>query len=78
MVFNIVLEPSWVDLGSSWVPSWCHFLSLAGVLQCFLNIHFFEKIRLQDATWTDLGPMLGRFRGAKRLQNGSLGGQKVR
>ena len=24
-LFKIVLEPSWVDLGSSWVPSWGHF-----------------------------------------------------
>ena len=27
-LLKIVLEPSWVDLGSSWVPSWGHFRAL--------------------------------------------------
>ena len=48
------------------------FLILAGVLQWFLKNHVFEKIRCQEATWADLGPIWG----AKRLQNGRRGGSE--
>ena len=77
-VLMIILEPSWADLGSFWVPSLGRNRAPALGGDAIFKNHVFEKIRLQDATWTDLGPILGRFGGAKRLQNGGQGGQKVR
>ena len=75
MLLKIVLEPSWVDLGSSWGPGKGprHY-----ACRYFVKIHVFEKVRPQEVTWTDLGSILGRFGGAKRLQNGGQEGQKVR
>ena len=67
---------SWSCLGSIFGRFGCRlgvvFLILAMVLQCFLNIHMFDKIRLQEATWADLGSIWG----GKRLQNGGRGGSK--
>ena len=71
-ILKIVLEPSWVDLGSSWVPSWGQNRALALGGARFFENRLFGEVRLQEATWTDLGPIWG----AKRLQNGSQGGSK--
>ena len=50
---------SWSRLGSILGRLGCRlgviFLSLAVVLQCFLNIHVFEQIRCQEAKRADLG-----------------------
>ena len=54
-LLKIVLEPSWVDLGSSWVPSWGQNRALARAALVFLKIDFWEKMRVQEATWVDLG-----------------------
>ena len=42
------------------------------VLNGFVKIDVFEKIRLQEATWDDLGSIWA----PKRLQNGRRGGSK--
>ena len=42
------------------------------VLNGFVNISVFKKIRCQETTWADLGSIWG----AKRLQNGGRGGSK--
>ena len=42
------------------------------VLNGFVKINVFEKIRCQEATWADLGSIWE----AKRLQNGGRGGSK--
>ena len=34
-------------------------LILVWVLQWFLNMHVFDNVRCQEATWTDLEPILG-------------------
>ena len=40
-LLKIVLEPSWVDLGSSWVPSWGQNRALAlGGTRFFENLIF--------------------------------------
>ena len=36
----------------------------------------FEKIRCQEATWADLGPILGRFGSPKGGQNEGRGGSE--
>ena len=76
MMLKIVLEPSWADLGSFWVPSWDR-LGLKIVLSpkaglVFLKNDVFEKVRCQEATLADLGSIWG----PKRLQNGRRGGSK--
>ena len=38
-----VLEPSWGDLGSSWVPSWGQNRAVAHTALVFLEIDVFEK-----------------------------------
>ena len=41
MLLKIVLEPSWVDLGSSWVPSWVSFFDFGwGFTMVFEQSHF--------------------------------------
>ena len=50
-----VLEPSWSDLGSSWVPSWGQNRAVAHTALVFLKIDFLEKMKVQEATWVDLG-----------------------
>ena len=54
-LLKIVLEPSWVDLGSSWVPSWGQNRALARAALVFLKIDFLKKMKVQEATWVDLG-----------------------
>ena len=60
---------SWSRLGSILGRLGCRLgvicLILAGILQWFVKNHVFEKIRCQDVTWADLGPIWG----AKRVQN---------
>ena len=67
-----VLEPSWNDLGSSWVPSWGQNRAVAHTALVFFENRFFEEDkrsrRVLDRTWLDLG--------AKRLQKGGQKGPK--
>ena len=62
-----VLEPSWSDLGSSWVPSWGQNRAVAHTALVFLKIDVFKEgkrsRRVLDRTWLDVG--------AKKLPNGS-------
>ena len=75
-LFKIVLEPSWGDLGSSWVPSWGqNRVPMQGGAR-FLKIDIFEKKRSQEATWDDLEPILGRFGSPRGSQNESRGGSE--
>ena len=64
-LLKIVLEPSWVDLGSSWVPSWGQNRALAlGGARFFENRLFGEN----EGSRGDLGRSwvdLGRPRGVK-------------
>ena len=69
-LLKIVLEPSWVDLG-------CR-LGVKIVLPCrvalvFLKIDFLKKMKLQEATWAELGPTWV----PKRVQNGAQEGAKT-
>ena len=63
-------------LGRSWVVSGAVLGSCLVTFrlktQGFVNFHIFEKMRCQEATWTDLGSIWE----AKRLQNGCRGGSK--
>ena len=54
-LLKIVLEPSWVDLGSSSVPSWGQNRALARAALVFLKSTFWRKMKVQEATWVDLG-----------------------
>ena len=64
-LLKIVLEPSWVDLGSSWVPSWGQNRALA-----LGGARFFENrlVAENEGSRGDLGRSwvdLGRPRGVK-------------
>ena len=79
-VLTSVLKRSWLDLGSFLGPSWAD-LSLKIVLSpkaalVFKKNHIFEKIGCQQATWVDLGPILGRFGSPKGIQNEGRGGSE--
>ena len=58
-LLKIVLEPSWVDLGSSWVPSWGQNRALAlGGARFFENLLFGENEGSRGdlrGSWVDLG-----------------------
>ena len=64
-LLKILLEPSWVDLGSSWAPSWGQKRAVAAVALVFLKIDFLEKMRVQEATWVDLGSIWVAQRGSR-------------
>ena len=64
-----VLGRSWVVLG---VVLESLLVILYWFLYCFVANDVFDKIRCQEATWADLGSILG----AKRLQNEARGGSK--
>ena len=64
-LLKIVLEPSCVDLGSSWAPSWGQNRALARAALVFLKIDFLEKMRVQEATWVDLGSIWVAHGGSK-------------
>ena len=53
------MDPSWVDLGLSWVPSWADsdvkIVLSPSVALVFLKIDFLKKMRVQEATWVDFG-----------------------
>ena len=64
-LLKIVLEPSWVDLGSSWVPSWGQNRALALGGARFFENRLFEE---NEGSRGDLGRSwvdLGRPRGVK-------------
>ena len=69
MLLKIVLEPSWVDLGAPWVPSWGHLWWLfIGFINGFENHNFHEKLGLKrrlGSIWGRFGFDLGRLRGSK-------------
>ena len=66
-----VLGRSWVVVGA--ILESCLAIWQGKTLR-FVNKknNVFEKVRCQEATWVDLGPILG----AEGLQNGHLGGSK--
>ena len=64
-----VLGRFWVVLGAVLEP-WKRSRHYA--CPCFVKIHVFEKMKCQEATWTDLGSIWV----TKRLQNGRRGGSK--
>ena len=64
-----VLGRSWLVLG---VVLGSFLVILYWFLYYFVTNEVFEKMRCQEATWADLGPIWG----AKRLQNGRRGGSK--
>ena len=57
MILKIVLKPSWVDLGSSWVPSWGHFRALARAALVFLKIDLLKNMTVQEAILAELSPI---------------------
>ena len=63
MVLKIVLEPSWADLGSSWVPSWGQNRAVAAAALIFSKIDVLEEKWCQDACWDDLGSIWVAQRG---------------
>ena len=71
-LLKIVLEPSWVDLGSSWVPPEGQNRAVAHTALVFLKIDVLKKSGLKRR----LGPILGRFGSPKRGQNEGRGGSK--
>ena len=64
-LLKIVLEPSWIDLGSSWVPSWVQNRALALGGARFFENRLFQKHGGSrgdlSRSWVDLG----RRRGVK-------------
>ena len=73
MLVKIVLEPSWVDLGSSWTPSWGQNRALV-----LGGAHFFEN-RLfgeNEGSRDDIGSIWGRFGSPKGGQDEGRGGSK--
>ena len=64
-----VLKRSWLVLG---VVLGSFLLILYWFLYYFVTNEVFDKIRCQEATWADLGPIWE----AKRLQKGAGGGSK--
>ena len=67
-----VLGRSWLVLG---VVLGSFLLILYWFLYYFVTNEVFEKIRLQEATWADLGSIWGGSRGSKMVP---AEGQKVR
>ena len=67
------LRSSWSGLGAildrSWDPSWVKKVSFTEGFHYLLKNRLFEKIRLQEATWAELGPTwetkVGRPKGSK-------------
>ena len=51
-----ILDPSWGDLGPSWVPSWGPGNALALRRRCFVNIHFFDVKTVRRWSWDQLWP----------------------
>ena len=72
-LLKIVLEPSWVDLGSSWVPSWGQNRApMQGGARFFENRLFEEN----EASRGDLGRTWANL-GAQGGQNGTKMGPKM-
>ena len=72
-LLKIDLEPSWVDLGSSWVPPEGQNRAVAAVALVILKIVVFETSCLKRR----LGPILGRFGGPRGSKMVPAEGQKV-
>ena len=64
-LLKIVLEPSWVDLGSSWVPSWGQNRALALGGARFFENRLFEENEGSRGDLGRFGVDLGRPRGVK-------------
>ena len=75
-LLKIVLEPSWVDLGSSWVPSWGQNRAVAAAALVFLKIDLLKKTRAQEATLAELSPIWVPKREPKWSPRGSQNGAK--
>ena len=81
-LFKIVLEPSWGDLGSSWVPSWGRLgvveWGFAEAKLPFVKNHVFGKHQVSGGDlgrfWVDLGAQ----EGPKGRPKGTQGGSKTR
>ena len=67
-----VLERSWVDLGSSWVPPEDQIRAVAHTALVFLKINVFEKSGLRRR----LGAILGRFECPRGSKMGAAEGQE--
>ena len=65
MLLKIVLEPSWVDLGSSWVPSWGQNRAPAKGGAHFFENRLFEENEGSRGDFGRFGVDLGRPRGSK-------------
>ena len=53
---KIVLEPSWVDFKRFWLPSWGPKRRFRiGKTNTGAKLVFLQKIRCQEAAWTELG-----------------------
>ena len=63
-------------MGRSWDLSWVKKVCFPHVFQCFLKIHFFEKVRCQEATWAELRPKWAPKREPKWSPRGSQDGAK--
>ena len=74
MFLKIVLEPSWVDFGSSWVPSWGHVFDLGGAFKMVFETSPFCKHKVSRG---DFGLFLGRFRDPRGSNMVPAEGQKV-
>ena len=75
-LLKIVLEPSWVDLGSSWVPSWGQNRAVAAAALVFLKIDLFKKTIIQDAILAELSPIWVPKRDPEWSPRGSQNGAK--
>ena len=57
--FKSLLDPSWASFGSFWGRSGGQkTLKFHWFYYVFVNITFLKKIRLGNASWTQLGPIL--------------------
>ena len=69
------MEPSWVDLGSSWVPSWGHFFEFGWGFTMFFENPRFRKSTVSRGdlgrSWVDFGRPRGSKMGAAEGQKRS-------
>ena len=73
MLLKTLLEPSWGDLRAFWRPSWGPKNRFRiGKTNTGAKFTFFMKISVQEAFWSELGPIWA----AKRVQKGGQKGPK--
>ena len=70
-LLKIVLERSWGDLGSSGEVSWGRRMGFRHSETAFRENQAFKEVRLQEATWAELGPTWAPKRVQKGFQNGA-------